>query len=433
MAEVNWTDVLRSGLGASNIKLTDGGFWGSWFGASNWTGRHVTVNSALQLSTAWACVRLIAETLSTLPVNLLKAQPDGAKVADKSNQLHYLLHTQPNADMTAAVFWQVYLASLLLWGRAHVEKHVSAGVITSLEILLPQNVTWRRMPSGAVLWKYVDPVSGRQRDIPESRMWYLPAFTLDGFNGLSPISMGANILGSAMAADQASAETFTRGMKSSGLVTMDAVMNGKQRQEVREHVAAVNKEGGVFVLEKGAGFQQITMNPQDAELLATRAFNVEEICRWYGVFPVLVGHGDKASTWGTGYEQQMLGFVVFLLRRWAVRIEQSIAKDLLTPAERLTHSAEFGLEGLLRGDSAARAAFYSQMTQNGVMTRDECRRLENLPLKGGLADVLTVQSNLLPIDRLGVASATPASTAKSALLRWLDIDNDPSPRTAAKD
>lgn len=422
MAEVNWTQVLRQGFGVSEIKLTDGGFWSAFLGQSNWTGKRVNVDSVLQLSTAWACVRLVAETLSTLPCNLQRAQKDGSKVVDKDHQLHYLLHTQPNADMTAVVFWQIYLASLLLWGNAYVEKRLSAGYLTSLDFLLPAYVERKVLASGAVQWRYTDPVTRRVRIIPEERMWHTPAFTLDGITGLSPVRMGANVFGAAMASGQAASETFTGGMRAKGLVTMDAILQKEQRSQIREHVQQVSRDGGYFVLEKGAGFQQLTMNPQDAELLATRNFDVEEICRWYGVWPVLVGHGDKASTWGTGYEQQMLAFVVFLLRRWAVRVEQSAAKGLLTPEQRRTHSVEFALEGLLRGDSTARAAFYSQMLQNGVYTRDEVRRLENLPLMGGQAEVLTVQSNLLPLDLLGKASSGAAKDARQALLDWLQLE-----------
>src|SRR5690606_14325175 len=153
----------------------------------------------------------------------------------------------------------------------------------------------------------------------------------------------------------------------------------------------------VMVLEKGAGFQQLSMNPQDAELLSTRSFNVEEICRWFRVPPFMVGHSEKSTSWGTGIESQMIGFVTFVLRPWCVRIEQSVRKSLLTPAERIRYTPEFALEGLLRGDSQARAAFYSTMTQNGVMTRNEVRRLENLePVEGG--DSLTVQSNMIPLN-----------------------------------
>ena len=400
------------------IELTDGAFWKSWFGASNFSGKTVTVNSALQLSTAWACVRLISETLSTLPMNLYRDEKD-AKVVARDHQLFSLLHNQPNADMSAAVFWQAYIASMLLWGAAYVEKRVSGGVITSLEFLQPECVARRMLGNGLVEWHYSDPLSRTTRVILDSMMWFTPAFTVDGHNGLSPITMGANIFGGAMAADEASASTFTNGMKSSGLVTMDAILKPEQRTDIRQHIGKVSREGGVMVLEKGSAFQQLNMTPQDAELLSTRAFNIEEICRWFRVPPFMVGHAEKSTTWGTGIEQQMIGFVTFVLRPWAVRIEQSVRKSLLTPVERRSYSAEFALEGLLRGDSAARAAFYSQMTQNGVMSRDECRRLENLPTMGGNAAVLTVQSNLLPIDKLG--DKTAATTTQDAMKNWLGI------------
>ncbi|MFT4172815.1 MAG: phage portal protein, partial [Rhodocyclaceae bacterium] len=399
------------------IRLTDGAFWGAWLGARNFTGKPVTVNSALQLSTAWACVRLIAETMSTLPMNLYVEKGD-TKEVDRQHPLYGLLHNQPNADMTAVVFWQVFVACLLLWGAAYVEKRRNGrGDITSLDLLLPAFIQGRRLENGSVEWRYDDPVSKKSRIISEADMWFTPAFSLDGISVVSPISMGANVFGAAIAADEASAHTFKNGMKSAGLVTMDVVLKPDQRRDIREHVQSVSSEGGIFVLEKGAGFQQLTMNPQDAELLATRAFNVEEICRWFRVPPFMVGHSEKSTSWGTGIEQQMIGFVTFVLRPWAVRIEQSVRKGLLTPAERSRYSAEFALEGLLRGDSASRASFYASMTQNGVMTRDECRRKENLPPKGGNAAELTVQSNMLPIDQLGQQSAS--GQARDALKAWL--------------
>lgn len=407
--------ALLSWLGVP-ISLVDGSFWAEWSGAKNYAGKTVTVNSALQLSAAWACVRLISETLSTLPLNLYDDSGQ-AKTMARDHPLYRLLHTQPNADMTAAVFWQAYVASLLLWGNAYVEIHRSGGVITSLEFLLPQFVTRKRTSSGAVEWSYVDPFAKVTRKIAEGQMWHTPAFTTDGVTGLSPIALGANVIGSAMAADEASAHTFKNGMKAAGLVTMDAVLQPNQREDVRQHVRKVSADGGVMVLEKGSGFQQLTMNPQDAELLSTRGFNVEEICRWFRVPPFMVGHSEKSTSWGTGIEQQMIGFVTFVLRPWCVRIEQSIRKSLMTPAERQRYQAEFAMEGLLRGDSAARGQFYSTMVQNGIYTRNNVRRLENLePVEGG--DELTVQSNMIPIGMLG-----QGTTAQDALKNWLGIED----------
>lgn len=395
-ALLNWLGVP--------ISLTDGEFWSQWSALSNTSGKPVTVNSALQLSAAWACVRLISETLSTLPMNVYR-DTGGAKELAKDHQLYNLLHTQPNSDMTAAVFWQAFIASLLLNGNAYVEIHRSRGVITSLEFLLPALVSCKRTESGSVEWKYQDPVSKRTRDIPESRMWHTPAFTLDGITGLSAIQYGANVFGGAMAADEASAETFVNGMKSSGMVTVDAFLKPEQREEMRQHVNKVKASGGTLVFEKNAKYQQLSMNPQDAELLSTRSFNIEEICRWFRLDPSLVGHGGKDSNWGTGLEQKMTWLVTLALRPLAVRIEQSARKSLMSPEERDGLSAEFALEGLLRGDSAARAQFYSVLTQNGIMTKNEIRKLENLPPVDG-GDILTVQSNMIPLHMLGQVTST---------------------------
>lgn len=413
---------MLSGWVGRPISLRDGKFWSLFTGYSNWTGEPVSVDAVLQNATAMACVRLNAETMSTLPCFLYKRKGDANEVATGHN-LYRLLHDQPNADMTAVTFWQVYFALLLLRGGAHVEVTWSGNTPIALYPLDFDRVTWRFREDKTIEWKYNDPATGVNRVIPERDMWFTPAFTLDGFHCVSPISMGANVFGAAIAADKASANTFKNGMKASGLVTMDAVLKGTQREEVRAHVKAVSDKGGYFVLEKGSGFQQLNMTPQDSELLATRSFSVEEICRWFRTDPSLVGHGGKDSNWGTGLEQKMLWLVTLALRPMAVRVEQSIKKHLLSPAERGTMFAEFALEGLLRGDSAARAAFYASAAQNGWLTRNEIRQLENRPRVDG-GDELTVQSNLVPLAQLGAAQAPDATNVQNALTAWLDINKD---------
>lgn len=409
--------ALIGWLGRS-ISLKDGDFWSAYGGFENYSGKNVSVNSVLQLDAAWSCVRLISETGSTLPFGIYKQQADGSKVLAPEEQLYFLLHTQPNADMTAVVFWQAIFASLLLWGNSYVEINMSArGDITSLEFLYPDAVSWRRGTNGQIEWAYADPKTRTTRPIDERRMWHIPAFSVDGIFGLSPIRYGANVFGNAMAAAQASGETFKNGMKSPALVTMDQLLRKEQRDQIRAHVKEVSATGGWMVLEKGADVKQLRMNPQDAELLTTMAFSVEQICRWFGVPPFMVGHSEKSTSWGTGIEQQMIGFVTFVMRQWCVRIEQSVKKSLMTPVQRKTLSAEFTLEGLLRGDSAARATFYGQMVNNGIYTRDECRMKENLPAMGGNAGVLTVQTAMAPIDSLG--QVTDSEQARAALSAWL--------------
>ena len=165
-------------------------------------------------------------------------------------------------------------------------------------------------------------------------------------------------------------------------------------------------------------------------MLQTRAFNIEDICRWFRVWPGLIGHNAQGQTmWGSGVEQMLIGFLTFSLRPWLTRIEQAIRKNLLAPGERNRYFAEFSIEGLLRADSAARAAFYSTMTQNGLMSRNEARQKENLPPRPG-ADQLTVQANLLPIDLLGKSG--DGESAKNALREWLGIKSEETPECTGK-
>ena len=382
-------------------------------GGSGFAGERVSVNSMLQLGTVWACVRLISETISTLPLGMFRSQENGTREAYNSHNLYPLLHHQPNADMTAMTFWQAFVASMLLWGAAYVEKVMTVrGVVVSFEFLLPGCVS-RVVEGNAMVWKYADPVTGTSRTIPDDRMWATPAFSLDGYTGLSPVAYGAHVFGGVMAAERAAADTFKNGMKSPGLVTIDAVLKPGQRDEIREHVRKVSAEGGVMVFEKGGSFSALAMNPEDAQLLATRDYGVELICSWFLVPPHMIGHTAKSTSWGTGIEQQMLGFLAFALRPWCVRIEQSIRKNLLSAVDRQAMTAEFAIEGLLRGDSAAQAALFASAGQNGWMTRNEIRGLKNLPpMPGG--DVLTVQSNLVPIEKLGQTPPAPTVVPPAA-------------------
>jgi HK97 family phage portal protein len=406
-ALLNWLGVP--------ISLTDGTFWQSYYGTESYAGKNVSVNTALQLSAVWSCVTLLSRTVSTLPLNLYQRVGEGRQIA-RNHPLYKLLHNQPNANMTAATFRQVVMAHLLLWGNAFVEKQYSAKTIVSLTPLLPSRVEKKQLENGSFVYLYSDK-NGTRRKIDEQHMLHIPSFTMDGLLGLSVIGCARQVFGNAMAADESAGKTFANGMKATGIVTMDAVLKREQREEIRQHVKTVSDAGGVMVLEKGAGYQQLSMKPEDAELLATREFGVEEICRWFGVPPHMVGHTGNSTSWGTGLEQQVLGFLTFSLQPWLTLIEQQMNKDLLLPQERSAYYVEHVVEGLMRADSAGRAAYYSQMAQNGVMTRKEIRDKENLPAMEG-TDVLTVQSNLTPLSELGQMPAS--AKARAAIKDWLN-------------
>ncbi|MEN5419002.1 phage portal protein [Stenotrophomonas sp. TWI169] len=406
------------------IGLADEAFWAAWSGGGSSAGKTVNQRTVLQLSAAMACVRLLAQVIATLPVGFFERKPDGTRVAANNHPLYEILHNQPNADMTAVQFWEVVMVSLLLWGNAYAEKTLSSGRLVNLEFLQPQRMAVRRLSTGELEYRYSG-TDGRQRVISEERMWHIRGFSTDGSMGISSIQAGAQVFGAAMAADEASSKVFANGMNVGGVLTTDQILSEKNRATFRENMqaefAGAMNAGKTMLLEAGMKYQQVPMNPEDAQLLATRAFNVEEICRWFGVPPFMVGHAEKSTSWGTGIEQQMIGFLTFSLAPWLRRIEQSIRKDLMAPVERAKYFAEFAVEGLLRADSAARASFYSTMVQNGIYSRDDCRERENLERKGGKAAELTVQSNLLPIDMLG--SNTGDQQARSALMAWLQSDD----------
>lgn len=418
--------LLKSSLAAwvgKSIGLTSSGFWSSFYGTDSASGKTVSQQTALQISTVWACVRLIAETIATLPMALYDKR-SGVAVVAEGNPIHELISLQPNADQTPVEFWECVVASLLLHGNAFVYLSHAAGKVVSLEFLAPNRVTVRRLNSGAIEYAYLGR-QGTPQVFADGEVMHIRGFGTDPLHGLSPLDMGRNVFGAAMAADESASKMFANGIKLGGVLSTDQVLKPEQRKDIRDDMTtqfsgAINS-GKTMVLEAGMKYQQVSMTPEDAQMLETRGFNVEEICRWFRVPPYMVGHTTNSTSWGSGMEQQMIGFLTFTLLPWMKRIELSINRWLLVPGERRYLYAKFNPEGLLRADSSARAAFYSAMTQNGIYTRDDCREKENLPRRGGNADELTVQSNLLPIDKLG-ANSGDSQQARSALLNWLNTD-----------
>lgn len=372
-------------------------------GGDNPTGMSVNLTSTLQLSAAWACIRLLSETIATLPCNIYQRSNGNDRRPANSHSLYDLLHNSPNADMTAVSFWQGYVASMLTSGFGVAEKVSSAGQVVAINLLFAPNLSARRTKDGWE-YRYFSPSSGTERIIPEDRLWITPAFSLDGVIGLSPIRYGASVLGTAMAADESAGRWFGSGMRPSGVLQTDKILTPAQRDDMRKNIAdkfsGVANSSKTMVLEAGMKYDQISIPPEEAQLLETRSFGVEEICRWFGVPPIMVGHSEKVTAWGTGIEQIIIGFLTFSVRPWLTRLEQSISRSLIAVDERQQYYAQFAVEGLLRADSTARAGFYSSMVQNGLYLRNEVRKLENLPpVEGG--DIVTVQSNLIAIDKLG--------------------------------
>lgn len=400
--------------------LQDAGFWARML--SRLTGRHhldkgssaapfrgdstpsgtaVTAEKALKLSAVWACVRLRAETISTLPLHLRDG--DGNIASD--HPLYAILHDCPNADMSAVEFWQAMTVSQDLWGNAYARIfRNSVGNVIALEPMDSESMTVARLENGALQYRYCK--GGKTTKYDEAEILHFKGFSLDGLVGLSPIRYAADTLGGQMDANSSAAREFKNGLKAGGfLKTGERVLTEKQRADLKAGLFEFSQPenaGKMMVLEAGmdvAG-SSVRINPADAQLLESRYFGIEEICRAFSTPPPLIGHTNKASSWASSMESINMGFLTYAVNPMLVRYEQTITRKLLKPAERSLYRPKFSVEGLLRADSAARAAFYNQMLQNGVMSRNEVRRLENLPPVDG-GDVLTVQVNMTTLDRVG--------------------------------
>lgn len=386
------------------------------------SGETITADTAMQLSVVFSCVRLIAETIATLPLIMYQRKNGGGRAVAADHPLYSLLHDSPNADHTAVEFWEIVVTQLALRGRSYVHKSYDTnGNLFALNPLHPDRMgTPRLLANGGYVYPYNHPTRGAV-EFTESEIWQIR-----GYGGMSVIQYGAKSMGSAMATERAASRFFGNDMKPAFVTIIKDFLTKDQRRQMKEAIAdgvGGSTESGRFrLLEGGPEFKQLALSPEDSKLLETRSFTVEELCRWFGVPPAMVGHGTAVSNWGTGREQINLGFLQYVLRPYLKRLEQGIYKSLLRPEERRRIYAEFSVEGLLRADSAGRAAYYATMVQNAIMKPSECRDLENLPPDES-ADVLVMQSNMIPLSALGAATTSPdAVSAIDALKRALGIE-----------
>jgi len=406
-------NLLQKAIGylARSIGLTDPRLLQAAGGRTTTTGEVVSTSSVLGLASAWACVNLLAGTIASLPLVVYRTR-NGARTVADDHPLYRILHDSPNADQTAVDFWEFICASIELNGNAYAEIiRGSNGRVVALSVpIAPELMTVRRLRDGSLEYEWSD--NGVRSIAPQDNMLHIRGFGGNPLGGLSTLSFGRQTFGLAQAIERASGDTFRNGVRPSGLLKTADSLTLDQRKQAEEllqekFAGAINAERPML-LDRGMDWVQLSISPEDAQMLQSRAFSVEEVCRFFGVPPFMVGHTEKTTSWGTGLEQQTLGFQKFTLRRRLKRIEQALTKQLLSPADRQAGLViEFNLEGLLRGDSGARASFYQQMLSNGVMTINEVRALENLPpVEGG--DVPRMQMQNVPITQTG-SGAAPAS------------------------
>lgn len=360
--------------------------------------------AVLGLAAAWACVNLLAGTIASLPLMVYRTVAGRRDVAP-DHSLYRVLHDSPNADQTSLDYWEFISACLELKGNgfSEIERRNDGSVIALDVPIAPDFIQVRRLESGALEYRVT--TNGRQRTVPQDRMLHIRGFGGSPLGGLSTLAFGRAAFASALAVERAASQTFRQGARSVGAFMSDKDLKAEQMRDAREAVTeryleAVS-QGRPLVLNGGFTWHALSINPDDAQMLESRNFSVEEVCRFFGVPPHMVGHTQNSTSWGTGLEQQTLGFQKFTLRRRLKRIEQALEKQLLTAKDRAEGvTIEFNLEGLLRADSAARAAFYGKMTGIGAMTINEVRAFENLPpVEGG--DVPRLQMQNVPITDAG--------------------------------
>lgn len=367
------------------------------------SGTNVTVETSLQVSAVWACVRLLSETISTLPLKIYERKDDGSRVEATSKDIYQVLCIEPNKVQTPSKLIEFIIASMTLNGNAYYEKKMIGPRLVGLIPILPASIVdIIKLDNGS--YQYIVNQNGSQVTLPEDKVWHIRGFGLDGFLGLSALDKGRDVIGAAIASNESSANFFKSGMSASGFVKYDMVLNKQQREDYTkdlERFTGSKNNGKVMILEKGMDYQGISIDPAAAKLLETRGYDVEEICRLFKVPPTLVGYMSKQSSWASSLEALNQQFLTYTLLPILRNVEQSIAKSLINPIDRAKYYAEFNYEGFLRADVAKRSAYYQMMLTNGGMSRNEVRKKENLPPMGEGGDIYTVQSALIPIDKVG--------------------------------
>lgn len=402
------------------LRLEDGGAWSRVFGNRGAAGKAVTVDSAMSLSAFWACVRVTAQAVSTLPLQFFEKSSSGPVSVDHS--LADVLAGSPNVDQTSLEYWEAVTAWLLVNGNACSEISSIGRRVSALNVL--PNAYPERDSDNVLRYKYTD--RGKSYTLPRDKVFHIKGFGFGGDSGLSAIRYGVQTFSTALAAFETSGKLFSNGMHSAGLLTSDQVLKDAQRTQletIMQTYAGSERAGKLLILEGGLKFEKLQLNPVDAQLLQQQRFSIEEVCRWTGTPPIIIGHAPEGQTmFGSGVEQTFLAWLALGINPICERIERRITKQLIVPGEQRRLYAEFNREAFLQMDAAAKASFLSQLTQNGLMDRNEGRRKLNLPARTG-GNRLTAQSNLVPLEQLG-QQAGGANQARAAMLAWLGSNSE---------
>ena len=386
---------------ASPINSFWGGTYSFFFGASS-SGKSVNEKTALQTTAVYACVRILAETIALLPLHTYRTSPNGKEKA-ATHPLYYLLHSEPNPEMTSFVFRETLMGHLLLWGNAYAQIiRNGRGTVMALYPLLPNKMLVNRTDQGILYYQYEK--DGQTYFLSSQDVLHIPGLGFDGLIGYSPIGMAKNAIGMAIATEEYGAKFFANGANPGGVLEHPGVVKDPAR--VRDSWNAVYQGSGnahrVAVLEEGMKFQSIGIPPEQAQFLETRKFQLNEIARIFRIPPHMIGDLEKSSF--SNIEQQSLEFVMYTLDPWVVRWEQAMQRALLSEGEKRQYFVKFNVDGLLRGDYQSRMNGYAVGRQNGWLSSNDIRELENLNRisteEGG--DLYLINGNMTKLADAGV-------------------------------
>ena len=367
-------------------KDTLGGSRYNFFFGSTSAGKPVNEHTAMQMTAVYSCVRILSETLAGLPLHVYKYNDNGGKEKHLTHPLYKLLHDEPNPEMTSFAFRETLMSHLLLWGNAYAQIIRNAhGEVIALYPLMPNKMTVDRDSNGRLFYLY----QRSSEDVPslgkDSQVYlaptdvlHIPGLGFDGLVGYSPIAMAKNAVGLAIATEEYGAKFFANGAAPGGVLEHPGTI--KDPQKVKESWNAAYQGSAnshkVAVLEEGMKYQPIGISPEQAQFLETRKFQINEIARIFRIPPHMLADLEKSSF--SNIEQQSLEFVKYTLDPWVVRWEQSMCRALLSDSEKPTVFIKFNVDGLLRGDYVSRMNGYATARQNGWMSANDIRELENL-------------------------------------------------------
>ena len=398
-----------------------------FYGNSN-SGVQVDELRALQTSAVYACVKILAETVASLPLHLFKKGKGGKSEMAEQHPLFSCLYEMPNDEMTSFEFREMMMTSLLLWGNAYARKIRKNGHVTELWYLKPQLMTVERdTQTGKIKYTYSDDITNQTYEYKPDQIFHVKGLSLDGVTGLSPISQAREAVGLSLATEEYGAKFFGNGARPGGVLEHPGILKDpeKLRESWNKVYQGTRNSHKVAVLEEGMKYHTIGIAPEDAQFLETRKYQVNEICRIFRVPPHLVGDLERATF--SNIEHQSIEFVQHTIRPWLVRWEQAISRSLLDEKERLLYFSRFNVDGLMRGDYKSRMEGYAIGRQNGWLSANDIRHLEDLPPipkeQGG--DAYLVNGNMTAVSKenkeggsdgegqKGIANAPDGGTANS--------------------